>query len=97
MPVQTQIVGPDQEVVLVVDGLLLLPLGAIVRVSETFDAAVVAVRFTADEVGVPLLILEVDAGPPTLELAAIREAEAEAEVVSAAEEITAGERCAHLD
>jgi hypothetical protein len=96
MPGHTQIVGPDQEVVLVIDGLLLLPLGATV-LTETLDAAVVAVRFTVDEAGVSLLVLEVDAGPPPLELAAIREAEAEAEVVSAAEEITAAEERARRD
>jgi hypothetical protein len=97
MPLQTQVVGPDLEVVLVVDGVLLLPLGATIRLTETLEAAVVGVRFVADDVGVPLLILDVDAGPPPLELAAIREAEAEADVVSAAEEITAAGRGANLD
>jgi hypothetical protein len=89
MPLQTQIVGPDDEILAVIDGVLLLPVGARLSLSETLDATVAGTRFVVGDIGVPRLVLEVEIGSPFLELAAIEEAEAEAEVVAEAEEITA--------
>jgi hypothetical protein len=91
MPLQTQIVGPDDEILAVIDGVLLLPVGARLGLTETLDVTVIGTRFVVGDIGVPRLVLEVEIGSPFLELAAIEEADAEAQVVAEAEEITGTE------
>ncbi len=96
MPAETRIVTLAEELLLVVDGVLLLPLGARVEVSDTSAVVVTGVRLLAGEHGTPRLVLQVE-DEPSLERAAIQEAVAEAEVVAAAEEIAATEMSPDLD
>jgi hypothetical protein len=87
-PTETLVVGQDGEVLLVLDGLVVLPIGSRVELTDDDSAAVVGIRLTGIGDGSPQLILDVDSGGSSFELAAIREAENELEVVAAAEEIT---------
>jgi hypothetical protein len=88
-PERTLVVGQDGAVKLVIAGVLLLPLGSRVELpGDEGDAAVVGIRLGGLLPGTQL-ILEVDAGGSSFDREAIEEAEAELEVVEAAEEITA--------
>jgi hypothetical protein len=85
-PERTLVVGQDGAVKLVIAGVLLLPLGSRVELpGDEGDAAVVGIRLGGLLPGTQL-ILEVDAGGSSFDR---EEAEAELEVVEAAEEITA--------
>jgi hypothetical protein len=87
-PTQTLFVGQDGEVLLVLDGVVVLPIGSRVELTEDDSTAVVGIRLSGISDGSPQLILDVDSGGSSFEVAAIREAENELEVVAAAEEIT---------
>jgi hypothetical protein len=87
-PTETLVVGQDGEVLLVLDGAVILPIGSHVELTDDDNAAVVGIRLSGIGGGSPQLILDVDSGGSSFEMAAIREAENELEVVAAAEEIT---------
>lgn len=87
-PTETLVVGQDGEVLLVLDGFVVLPIGSRVELSDDGSAAVVGIRLSGISDGSPRLILDVDSGGSSFEVAAIREAENELEVVAAAEVIT---------
>jgi hypothetical protein len=87
-PEETLVVGQDGEVLLVLDGVVVLPIGSRVELTDDDSAAVVGIRLTGISDSSPQLILDVDSGGSSFEMAAIREAENELEVVAAAEEIT---------
>jgi hypothetical protein len=85
-PTETRVVGLGDEVLQTIDGPLVLPVGARIHLlAEGVDASVIGVRLVATDLGPSYLVLEVDAGGVSLEAAALQEAEAEAEVVEAAE------------
>jgi hypothetical protein len=88
-PAETLVVGPDGRVLVAVDGALVLPLGTRIELETGGDAAVVGIRVVGLGAGALQLVLEVDAGGASFDTAALEEAEAEAEVVEAAELITA--------
>jgi hypothetical protein len=86
-PNRTLVVDQDGAIILVIEGVLVLPLGSRIELpGDGGDAAVVGIRLA----GLPLgteLILEVDAGGSSFDRAALVEAEAEALVAEAAEVI----------
>jgi hypothetical protein len=87
-PAETLVVSQDGEVLLVLDGVVVLPIGSRVELTDDDSAAVVGIRLTGISDSSPQLILDVDSGGSSFEMAAIREAENELGVVAAAEEIT---------
>ena len=92
-PTETLVIGPDAEILLVLDGMVVLPVGARIELpQEGVDATVIGIRLVRGEIGALQLHLEVDISGtgPSFE-AAVLQADAEAQVVEAAEEITSGE------